>query len=55
MPMGILIFGYGVTHVLGVDQIGDRDILYYGAEAALALLLFADASMAKAGSWNGRV
>ena len=47
MPMVFLAFGYGSTHVLGVSQIGDRDILYYGAEAALALLLFADASMAK--------
>ena len=47
MPMVFLAFGYGATHVLGVNQIGDRDILYYGAEAALALLLFADASMAK--------
>ena len=47
MPMVFLAFGYGSTHVLGVNQIGDRDILYYGAEAALALLLFADASMAK--------
>lgn len=47
MPMVFLAFGYGSTQLLGVDRIGDRDILYFGAEAALALLLFADASMAK--------
>ena len=47
MPMIFLAFGWLSTQFLGVEKIGDRHILYYGAEAALALLLFADASMAK--------
>lgn len=36
LPFVFLAFAYGLTHVLSVERIGDRDILYLGTQAVLA-------------------